>query len=106
MKTYLTLKSIPELTDLPGEERLRLWRKHALKAFRHRKTWIGFVIYATIMIAGCIVSLQMHPWIPFGYVVAGSICGASFWIFLQFWVSAVRMYLKEERNNNGSNKIC
>ncbi len=40
MKIYWTIKSIPELSNLPDEERRRIWRRCWAKASGNWKTWI------------------------------------------------------------------
>jgi hypothetical protein len=83
---------------------LRLWRNNASKAFRNEQVWLGFVIYLLIAVGGGIASAQIHPWIPFGYIVYGCIFAIGFLVFLQFWVGAVRVYLKQERERADSRK--
>lgn len=100
MKTYLTLKSIPELSGLPKSERGRFWRRHAHKAFRHRITWVGFFIYFVVSLIGYLISLLIYPWVPWGYIFTGVVCAFGIWIFLQFLIPVVRNYLREDSELN------
>ena len=43
MQIYWTLKSIPELSGLPSEERMRVWRAAYWKTKRHWQFWAGLV---------------------------------------------------------------
>jgi hypothetical protein len=42
-------RSIPELAGIPKDERIRLWRLNARKAFRHWQTWLA-VIFVVVSI--------------------------------------------------------
>ena len=44
MKIYWTLKSIPELADLPLWERGRRWRRAYKSVYRHWETWCGLAL--------------------------------------------------------------
>src|SRR5215475_3779534 len=43
MRIYWSLKSVPELSDLPSEERRRVWRAAYWKTARHWQFWAGLV---------------------------------------------------------------
>jgi hypothetical protein len=43
MKIYWTLKDVPELSGLPSEERMRVWRAAHGKLIRHWQYWAGLV---------------------------------------------------------------
>ncbi|MBK0167488.1 hypothetical protein [Klebsiella sp. S69] len=46
MKIYWTLKSIPELSQLPLKERGKRWRCAYWRTFRHWETWGALVLMA------------------------------------------------------------
>lgn len=41
MQIYWSLKSIPELAELPASERGRIWRTAHWKIFRHWQVWLA-----------------------------------------------------------------
>ena len=47
MKIYWTIKSIPELSQLPDEERKAIWRRCCARATGNWKTWIEFLVLCT-----------------------------------------------------------
>ncbi len=96
MKIYFTLKSIPELSSLPKDKRLYLWRKYYPKVFKHLSIRISLLVMSIAMLVGFYFSLRIKPWVPYGYVVSGLICVICYLIFLQLFISVIRTYLKEE----------
>jgi hypothetical protein len=96
MKTYLTLKSIPELSNQPPAERGRLWRKHAWKSFHSKQTWIGIGIYVLVVAIGFYFSLHVKPWFPHRFGILSVAFGFGYWIFLQFMIPTIRKHLRKE----------
>jgi hypothetical protein len=45
MKLYVSYFDVPEIRQLPPEERDRLHRKHRLKIFRHWRGWLGMASF-------------------------------------------------------------
>lgn len=52
MKIYWTLKSIPELKNLPLRERGRRWRRAYRSVFLHWESWGGMVLCGVCAGAG------------------------------------------------------
>lgn len=102
MKIYFTLKSIPELSSLPRDKRLYLWRKYYPKVFKHLSIRISLFVMSITMLIGFYFSLRIKPWVPYGYVVSGLICVICYLVFLQLFISLIRIYLKEELAKKGT----
>lgn len=49
MKIYWTLRSIPELADLPGPERRRLWRACYRRTWRDWRFLLAFVLLVALL---------------------------------------------------------
>jgi hypothetical protein len=74
MKIYWTKKSIPELSQLPDEERKAIWRRCCAKATGNWKTWIVlFVLCATFI--DC-TGFFARTWGLWGAVIGGIIVGS------------------------------
>ena len=75
MNVYLDLKNVPELSQLPREERRRRWRRVYPKTFRHWETWAGFlVLFVSVGLGSQIGASYGHTFI--GSLV-GCIVGAN-----------------------------
>jgi hypothetical protein len=83
---YWTLKSIPELSGVPREERVRAWRAVSWKAFRRWEGWAALAAIGVGIILGNILSR------PIGGAIGGAI--GSF-VFSQVWVHFTRPYLRD-----------
>jgi len=53
------------------------------------------------MLVGFYFSFRIKPWVPYGYVVSGLISAICYLIFLQLFISVLRIYIKEERGDGG-----
>lgn len=69
MNVYWHLKNVPELSQLPPEERLRRWRRVYPKTFRHWETWAGFLV----LFVG--VSLGRYIGGSYGHTFIGGLVG-------------------------------
>ena len=104
MKLYFTLKSIPELSDLNRQERIRLWRRNSFRGLVHKKTLAAFAIYflwsylifylVHYIQDQSIIKLSDHTALLlqtfFGYVV-GLYC------VMLVWINNTRPYLRKKR---------
>ena len=110
MKLYLTLKSIPELSELPPEERQIAWHECRGKALRHWEAWAGTLAAMMLGIGVGVVTLEVTLAIsPFsrsvtyfgsGFICGGVIVGVANFLRELVIASLVRPYLKaylEER---------
>jgi hypothetical protein len=63
MPIYWTLKSIPELSQLPPKERGIVWRRVYKMTFRHWQTWIGLLGCVAFGYSGSYLAMfiDMHP---------------------------------------------
>jgi hypothetical protein len=52
MQIYLTIQSIPELSQLSPAQRDSVWRRVSLKTFRHWQTWVAFIACAVSPVLG------------------------------------------------------
>ena len=96
MKTYLTLKSIPELSNLSGKDRGRLWRRNAWKAFKHLQAWLGIALFLIVVVTGFYFARQMHMRSPWRYIIISVSYLFGYWLYLQLMIPKVRLYLKKE----------
>jgi len=71
MRIYWSLKSIPELSDLPSEERRRVWRAAYWKTARHWQFWAGLVGIGLFTLIGN--ALIGHP--PIGGAIGAGVGG-------------------------------
>jgi len=88
MQLYWSLKSIPELADLPADERGRLWRAAFWRTFRHWELWVAFIVLNACAYVGSWLGSQVgHPSI-------GSIVGAALggYIFGHVVIELARPY--------------
>lgn len=89
MPIYWTAKDIPELSQLPANERALAWRSVYRKTFRHWQTWAGLFACCACTIIGMYVSN------PFGYhAVVGAALGAGLggFLFSQSTIYVARRY--------------
>ena len=93
MKIYWSSASIPELANLPKDERRRLWRRCYWRALKGSwSPWAGLITIAAFSSWG---SLLQESW--------GRIIGSALGIFIYFQVmmEAVRPYVREELQQSG-----
>lgn len=81
MKLYLTLKSIPELSDLAPEVRQIAWHECRGKTLRHWEAWAGTLAAIMLGVGVGVVTLEIilaiSPFArPVTYFGSGFICGA------------------------------
>jgi hypothetical protein len=80
MRIYLTLKSIPELTALPANERRLAWYACSKATFRHWQTWAGAAAGGLASLGiGYLLLQAIIDYSPFDrlitYFAGGFICG-------------------------------
>jgi len=91
MPIYWTNNSIPELAELPIEERNAVWRSHYNLAFRHWQTWLGLLICGLCAVAGGFLGVAIGSKY-LGLAIGGGIGG---FIFGQVLISQIRPYLRQ-----------
>ena len=91
MTVFWTLKSIPELANLPARERRVYWRRAYRRSWRHWQTWAGLL--ACAMCAAVGAGLGAYTTHPIAGVVIGS--GVGGFVFGQ---AAVRVARSHYRN--------
>lgn len=99
MKIYWSLKSIPELAEIPTKQRKEIWRRCLRKAHRNWWTWLG-VVGPAACIGG--VSAVLVDIISGNHaaaiLLAGLIGGIAGLISFQIQVRTVRAYIRKELN--------
>lgn len=81
MRLHLTLKSIPELTDLPPGERRIAWHACRRLTYSRWQTWVWTVVVVLIGIGVGLLAFKLFTMVsPLSrrvtYFLAGFICGA------------------------------
>ncbi|CAG9196349.1 conserved hypothetical protein [Burkholderia vietnamiensis] len=77
MEVFWTLKSIPELANLPARDRRVNWRRAYFRSWRHWQTWAGLLACALCAALGAGLSARAgHPVV--GAVVGGAVGGFVF----------------------------
>jgi hypothetical protein len=98
MQIYWSLKSIPELSGLPSEERRRLWHAALWKTTRHWQVWAAtFVILfitamAQTMAQKLLIGMGYRFGQGIGYAIGGGVGWAIYWQVLSHFA---RPYLRE-----------
>jgi len=78
MAFFWTLKSIPELADLPARDRRVHWRRAYIRSLRHWQTWLGCLASGMCAVAGAqLGTFASHPII--GATIGGGVGGFVFW---------------------------
>jgi len=110
MTFYFTLKSIPELTQLPAGLRWRAWLVCVPKTFRHWQTWLAcaaagmsilvFFVLLTWFAPSSLVALaESSPtfWLPIILTGVGVavVSAPSILVFSHIQSEVIRPYLKE-----------
>lgn len=97
MTIYWTLRSIPELADLPRRERGRFWRTHVLRAFKHWQPWAGlFAMWLSIAVGAMIATILSAPWSAV-IALAAPLGFFGGLLFSQLLITTVRPYLRAAR---------
>ncbi len=101
MKFYWTTRSIPELTQLPTEERKKVWQYHSCRCFQHRETWIGVLVIILLTLSGWLLgavltedAIQKKAWKEV-LGMFGGIVGSL--LFMQIVVGVVRKRIRASR---------
>jgi hypothetical protein len=99
MQIYWSLKSIPELSELPLGERWRLWYTALWKTPRHWQVWVaGFVILfitgiAQTILQKLLIGIMGYSFGQFiGHTIPAGVGGAIYWQVLSHFA---RPYLRE-----------
>jgi len=103
IKWSISLKLIPELSDLPKEERKQLWKQCSMSGFSHWQTGFAFGIscmWAMLINALTMYLLEMFPSLNkylmfflkciFGY-------GLGLYFFSMVLIAMVRPYIRAKR---------
>jgi hypothetical protein len=107
MRVYWSLRSIPELTDLPRAERRRLWRQCWGKVLGHWQVWLAFLAGALGLPAGAflaawLVSAAGFAWSP-AVILAGGVWGSAYGFILnQVSIPLARPHLRAARGGAGA----
>jgi hypothetical protein len=77
MAVFWTLKSIPELANLPARDRRVNWRRAYRRSWRHWQTWLGLLACAMCAAVGAgLGGFASHPFI--GAAIGGGVGGFVF----------------------------
>ncbi|MCT8126174.1 hypothetical protein H1D31_09125 [Alishewanella sp. BS5-314] len=100
MTIYWTLKSIPELRDLPRHERMHRWQKAYHECFRHLTTWVA--LFAVVVFG--FIGSQFGQIL--GMTLLGGCIGASIggFIFGQITIIVARKNYRSILLGNGPEK--
>ncbi len=92
MPIYWTIKSIPELSQLPPKERGIVWRRVYKMTFRHWQTWIALLGCGAFAFSGIYLAkfIDMHSTI--GAAIGGGVGGL---LFSQVAIYVARRYYKD-----------
>jgi hypothetical protein len=94
MRIYWTLKSIPELSNLPLRERWRVWRAawRMAKPRYHWLWWVGLAAVAVCIVVGRFIGSQINQ---SGMLTIGTLVGAGLGGFIsgQITTALVRPYI-------------
>ena len=91
MPIYWSLKSIPELSNLPSNARVRVWQRVYRKTFLHWQTWLGLI--------ACGICAGIGSYL--GGIVGSSLAGAAIgggiggFVFSQASIHVARRYYKD-----------
>ena len=91
MPLYWTLKGVPELSHLPGQESGRVWRRVGYKTLRHWQAWLGLVA------GGACAWLGSYIGGSFGHSIVGGFVGGSIggFIFSQVSIHVARLHYRD-----------
>jgi hypothetical protein len=98
MKLYWSIKSIPELADLPKQNRKTAWKNTYLKH------WIKVGLLPTLIVMVCVIAGSVFAENHYGHLgglicagIAGGIGGFIGW---EITANMIRPYLREYLNSN------
>jgi hypothetical protein len=96
MNIYWSYKSVPELTNLPKAEQIRLWRKHYWRSIRISDALIGLTVIVVVTLVGML--MQSHSGESrFVRAIAGGLSGGTaFFIITQRAVTRMRSTLRSD----------
>lgn len=100
MKLYWSLRSIPELSDLPRAEQRRLWRECWWKVIRHWQVWLVFLVGFLGILGGAVlvVALACDFGLPLALILVSGVGGSLFPFLLnQVSIPLARPYLRAAR---------
>jgi hypothetical protein len=102
MKIYWSLRSIPELADLPPAEGRRLWRECWGKVLRHWQVWLMFLLLWSGILGALVVSAWLALAVGLGWplavILVGGVWGGAFGFLLdQVSIPLARPYLRQAR---------
>jgi hypothetical protein len=90
MTIFWTLKSIPELANLPASDRRVYWRRAYRRTWRHWQTWAGLFACAICAgVGGGLGAFSAHPIV--GAIIGGGVGG---FVFGQATVLVARSHYK------------
>jgi len=92
MQIYWTLRSIPELSELPLGERMPVWRAAYRKTTRHWQFWASFLVL------GLCVHIGQYFYAPIGGYI-GVVVGS--FIFSQVSIHVARPALLSPEHASG-----
>jgi hypothetical protein len=97
---YFTLRSIPELRDLPKADRLRLWHEAMQGDARWLRILRVVLIVGAIVIATKIILPFVTTWLPL------PILAVALWIIFDrlsfmMWAARLRPYIRYRLGRNG-----
>jgi hypothetical protein len=96
MPIYWTLKSVPELSTLPRQERVRAWQRASLKTLRHWQTWLGLIA------CGACAWLGSYVGASFGHPIVGAALGGGIGGFIssQASIHVARLHYRDVLTGN------
>jgi hypothetical protein len=94
MKLYWSIKSIPEVADMPNEKQKEVWGKFFPKSWRYWQTWVALLVLYTCVALGQVIGMRFSSihWRILCTVI-GCFIGGVVWI--QIITPAVRTYIRE-----------
>jgi uncharacterized membrane protein len=100
VKLYWSLKSIPELADMPKEQRKEVWRKCRLKSGHKRQSIIIAIMFAILgCIFGIVCSVNGYSFNK-GLVAAIAIGFIFGFIYGQIEAISIRPHIREYLNSH------
>jgi hypothetical protein len=107
MKVYWSLRSIPELSDLPHAERRRLWRECWWKVLDHWQVWVVYFVGCLGIFGGMFVAAWLSLAVGLGWgvglLLVSLVWGSVFPFLLnQVSIPLARPYLRALRETGRS----
>ena len=91
MAIFWTLKSIPELMNLPARERRIVWRRVYRRTWHHWQTWVGLLAGGICAGLGSRLGAVVEHQI-FGAMIGGGVGGL---IFSQVSIYIARLHYRD-----------